>query len=166
MNTGAVGTSGTTSYAGGIAGVMTEELRCDRRLLQQRWRLRQQATRAVSRARQRYARHLQGCYSTGTVEAGLYSYGVLGSISGTEYISQTTGSYYLAENESAATDKTATGASAESMKKAKFVDYLNSQAGSKYFTEDTKNANDGFPVLQWEISGTSGRQHGRRRQAR
>lgn len=154
VNTGAVGTSGTTSYAGGIAGVMTNYAVIEGSY--NRGSVSGTSYKGGIAGEATVCAAPQGCYSTGTVEAGLYSYGVLGSISGTEYISQTTGSYYLAENESAATDKTATGASAESMKKAKFVDYLNSQAGSKYFTEDTKNANDGFPVLQWEISGTSG----------
>ena len=154
VNTGAVGTSGTTSYAGGIAGVMTNYAVIEGSY--NRGSVSGTSYKGGIAGEATVCAAPQGCYSTGTVEAGLYSYGVLGSISGTEYISQTTGSYYLAENESAATDKTATGASAESMKKAKFVDYLNSQAGSKYFTEDTKNTNDGFPVLQWEISGTSG----------
>lgn len=154
VNTGAVGTSGTTSYAGGIAGVMTNYAVIEG--CYNRGSVSGTSYKGGIAGEATVCAAPQGCYSTGTVEAGLYSYGVLGSISGTEYISQTTGSYYLAENESAATDKTATGASAESMKKAKFIDYLNSQAGSKYFTEDTKNTNDGFPVLQWEISGTSG----------
>lgn len=92
----------------------------------------------------------QGCYTTGRVPSGLHAFGVLGDLGGTDYIMITQGSFYLAESESAAIDATATGVSAESMKKASFVSMLNAQAGEICFTADEKNLNGGFPLLLWQ----------------
>lgn len=153
INTGQVGISGTSSYVGGISGVMTNYAVVEASY----------NTAAVKGSKYKggiageatVCAAPQGCYNIGEVESGAYSYGVLGNISGTEYITQTTGSYYLAEDESMATDKTATGVSSSGMKKDNFITLLNNQVGSRYFVSDSKGLNEGYPVLQWELTGAS-----------
>lgn len=97
----------------------------------------------------------QGCYNIGSVAAGINTGGSVGSYTGSSYISQTTGSFYLAESQAAATDKTATGASSDTMKKAGFVTKLNQQIGTAYFAEDSKDLNEGYPILKWQTEGSS-----------
>ena len=97
----------------------------------------------------------QGCYNIGSVASGINTGGSVGSYRGSAYISQTTGSFYLAESQAAATDKTATGASSATMKTARFVKELNQQIGTKYFAEDTEKLNDGYPILKWQTEGSS-----------
>ena len=97
----------------------------------------------------------QGCYNIGSVASGINTGGSVGSYTGSAYISQTTGSFYLAESQAAATDKTATGASSATMKTARFVNELNQQIGTEFFAEDTKKLNDGYPILKWQTEGSS-----------
>ena len=97
----------------------------------------------------------QGCYNIGSVASGINTGGSVGSYTGSAYISQTTGSFYLAESQAAATDKTATGASSATMKKAAFVTKLNQQIGTEFFAEDTEKLNDGYPILKWQTEGSS-----------
>ncbi len=97
----------------------------------------------------------QGCYNIGSVASGINTGGSVGSYKGSAYINQTTGSFYLAESQAAATDKTATGASSETMKKAGFVKKLNQQIGTEYFAEDTEKLNGGYPILKWQTEGSS-----------
>ena len=97
----------------------------------------------------------QGCYNIGSVASGINTGGSVGSYTGSAYISQTTGSFYLAESQAAATDKTATGASSATMKTARFVNELNQQIGTGYFAEDTEKLNDGYPILKWQTEGSS-----------
>lgn len=93
----------------------------------------------------------QGCYNVGKIDSGMHAFGVLGDLSGTDYISSIKGSYYLADSEQSATDKTAQGISSDGMKKSAFVSLLNAQSGAAVFAMDTKNKNNGYPLLIWQI---------------
>ena len=153
INTGRVGTADQTLDAGGIAGLMTNYAVVEGCY----------NTGAVKGSK--YLGGLageatvcavpQGCYNIGTVASGINTGGSVGSYTGSSYISQTTGSFYLAESQATATDKTATGASSETMKKAGFVTKLNQQIGVSYFAEDTEKLNDGYPILKWQTEGSS-----------
>ena len=90
----------------------------------------------------------QGCYNIGSVASGINTGGSVGSYTGSAYISQTqrAASTWL-NPQAAATDKTATGASSATMKKAAFVTKLNQQIGTEFFAEDTEKLNDGYPIL-------------------
>ena len=92
----------------------------------------------------------QGCYNVGKVDSGMHAFGVLGDLSGTDYIQTVKGSYYLADSEQSATDKTAQGVSSEGMKKSAFISLLNAQSGKTVFVTDTKNKNNGYPLLLWQ----------------
>ena len=153
INTGSVGTADKSQRVGGIAGLMTNYAVVEGCY----------NTGAVKGAK--YLGGLageatvcavpQGCYNIGTVASGINTGGSVGSYTGSAYISQTTGSFYLAESQAAATDKTATGASSDTMKKAGFVTKLNQQIGASYFAEDTENLNGGYPALKWQTEGSS-----------
>lgn len=151
VNTGAVGSEGVTTNAGGIAGYMTNYAvitACwNKGSVQGKSKLGGIAGDASVCAAP------QGCYNIGKVGPGLYAYGVLGGLSGTDYISGIQGSFYLAESEEEATDKTAQGVSSEGMKKTSFVTLLNAQAGKTVFGMDVKEENSGYPVLLWQNGG-------------
>ena len=153
INTGRVGTADQTLDAGGIAGLMTNyavvEGCYNTGNVVGKKNLGGLAGEATVCAVP------QGCYNIGSVAIGLNAGGSVGSYTGSAYISQTTGSFYLAESQAAATDKTATGASSETMKKAGFVKKLNQQTGTECFAEDTKGLNDGYPILKWQTEGSS-----------
>lgn len=153
INTGRVGTADQTLDAGGIAGLMTNyavvEGCYNTGNVVGKKNLGGLAGEATVCAVP------QGCYNIGSVAIGLNAGGSVGSYTGSAYISQTTGSFYLAESQAAATDKTATGASSETMKKAGFVKKLNQQIGTECFAEDTKGLNDGYPILKWQTEGSS-----------
>lgn len=153
INTSRVGTADQTLDAGGIAGLMTNyavvEGCYNTGNVVGKKNLGGLAGEATVCAVP------QGCYNIGNVAAGLNTGGSVGSYTGSAYISQTTGSFYLAESQAAATDKTAMGASSETMKKAGFVKKLNQQIGTEYFAEDTEKVNDGYPILKWQTEGSS-----------
>lgn len=96
----------------------------------------------------------QGCYNVGNVDTGMHAFGVLGDLTGTDYISVVTGSYYLAESSQEATDKTAQGVNGSGMKKAAFVSLLNAQAGKSLFVMDLQEENSGYPLLLWQTGKT------------
>ena len=153
INTGRVGTADQTLDAGGIAGLMTNyavvEGCYNTGTVIGKKNLGGLTGEATVCAVP------QGCYNIGSVASGINTGGSVGSYTGSAYISQTTGSFYLAESQAAATDKTATGASSETMKKAGFVNKLNQQIGTEYFAEDTEKLNDGYPILKWQTEGSS-----------
>lgn len=153
INTGRVGTADQTLDAGGIAGLMTNyavvEGCYNTGNVVGKKNLGGLAGEATVCAVP------QGCYNIGNVAVGLNTGGSVGSYTGSAYISQTTGSFYLAESQAAATDKTATGASSATMKKAAFVTKLNQQIGTEFFAEDTEKLNDGYPILKWQTEGSS-----------
>lgn len=153
INTGRVGTADQTLDAGGIAGLMTNyavvEGCYNTGNVVGKKNLGGLAGEATVCAVP------QGCYNIGNVAVGLNTGGSVGSYTGSAYISQTTGSFYLAESQAAATDKTATGASSATMKKAAFVTKLNQQIGTEFFAEDTEKLNDGYPILKWLTEGSS-----------
>lgn len=153
INTGSVGTEDKSQQAGGIAGLMTNyavvEGCYNTGTVIGKKNLGGLTGEATVCAVP------QGCYNIGSVASGINTGGSVGSYTGSAYISQTTGSFYLAESQAAATDKTATGASSETMKKAGFVNKLNQQIGTEYFAEDTEKLNDGYPILKWQTEGSS-----------
>ncbi len=148
VNNGTVGKEDVTINAGGIAGYMTNYAvitACwNNGSISGKSRLGGIAGDASVCAAP------QGCYNIGTVGPGFYAYGVLGGLSGTDYISGTQGSFYLAESQAEATDKTAQGVSSAGMKKESFVTLLNAQAGKTLFVADAKKENDGYPLLLWQ----------------
>ncbi len=151
VNNGTVGKEGVTVNAGGIAGYMTNYAvitACwNKGSISGKSKLGGIAGEASVCAAP------QGCYNIGKVGPGFYAYGVLGGLSGTDYISGTQGSFYLAESQAEATDKTAQGVSSAGMKKESFVTLLNAQAGKTLFVADEKNENDGYPLLLWQTGG-------------
>lgn len=153
INTGSVGTADKSQQAGGIAGLMSNyavvEGCYNTGTVIGKKNLGGLAGEATVCAVP------QGCYNIGSVASGINTGGSVGSYTGSAYISQTTGSFYLAESQAAATDKTATGASSEAMKKARFVKNLNLQIGTEYFAEDTEKLNGGYPILKWQTEGSS-----------
>lgn len=153
INTGSVGTEDKSQQAGGIAGLMSNyavvEGCYNTRTVIGKKNLGGLAGEATVCAVP------QGCYNIGSVASGINTGGSVGSYTGSAYISQTTGSFYLAESQAAATDKTATGASSATMKKAAFVTKLNQQIGTEFFAEDTEKLNDGYPILKWQTEGSS-----------
>lgn len=153
INTGSVGTADKSQQAGGIAGLMSNyavvEGCYNTGTVIGKKNLGGLAGEATVCAVP------QGCYNIGSVASGINTGGSVGSYTGSAYISQTTGSFYLAESQAAATDKTATGASSEAMKTARFVKELNQQIGTEYFAEDTKKLNNGYPILKWQTEGSS-----------
>ena len=153
INTGSVGTADKSQQAGGIAGLMSNyavvEGCYNTGTVIGKKNLGGLAGEATVCAVP------QGCYNIGSVASGINTGGSVGSYTGSAYISQTTGSFYLAESQAAATDKTATGASSEAMKKARFVKNLNQQIGTEFFAEDTEKLNDGYPILKWQTEGSS-----------
>lgn len=153
INTGSVGTADKSQRVGGIAGLMTNyavvEGCYNTGNVVGKKNLGGLAGEATVCAVP------QGCYNIGSVASGINTGGSVGSYTGSAYISQTTGSFYLAESQAAATDKTATGASSATMKKAAFVTKLNQQIGTEFFAEDTEKLNDGYPILKWQTEGSS-----------
>lgn len=153
INTGSVGTEDKSQQAGGIAGLMSNyavvEGCYNTGTVIGKKNLGGLAGEATVCAVP------QGCYNIGSVASGINTGGSVGSYTGSAYISQTTGSFYLAESQAAATDKTATGASSGTMKKAAFVTKLNQQIGTEFFAEDTEKLNDGYPILKWQTEGSS-----------
>lgn len=153
INTGSVGTEDKSQQAGGIAGLMSNyavvEGCYNTGTVIGKKNLGGLAGEATVCAVP------QGCYNIGSVASGINTGGSVGSYTGSAYISQTTGSFYLAESQAAATDKTATGASSATMKKAAFVTKLNQQIGTEFFAEDTEKLNDGYPILKWQTEGSS-----------
>lgn len=153
INTGSVGTEDKSQQAGGIVGLMSNyavvEGCYNTGTVIGKKNLGGLAGEATVCAVP------QGCYNIGSVASGINTGGSVGSYTGSAYISQTTGSFYLAESQAAATDKTATGASSEAMKKARFVKNLNLQIGTEYFAEDTEKLNGGYPILKWQTEGSS-----------
>ena len=153
INTGSVGTEDKSRQAGGIAGLMSNyavvEGCYNTGTVIGKKNLGGLAGEATVCAVP------QGCYNIGSVASGINTGGSVGSYTGSAYISQTTGSFYLAESQAAATDKTATGASSATMKKAAFVTKLNQQIGTEFFAEDTEKLNDGYPILKWQTEGSS-----------
>lgn len=153
INTGRVGTADQTLDAGGIAGLMTNYAVVEGCYNTGNVVGKKNLGGLTGEAT--VCAVPQGCYNIGNVAVGLNTGGSVGSYTGSAYISQTTGSFYLAESQAAATDKTATGASSETMKKAGFVKKLNQQIGTEYFAEDTEKLNDGYPILKWQTEGSS-----------
>ena len=153
INTGSVGTEDKSQQAGGIVGLMSNyavvEGCYNTGTVIGKKNLGGLAGEAAVCAVP------QGCYNIGSVASGINTGGSVGSYTGSAYISQTTGSFYLAESQAAATDKTATGASSATMKKAAFVTKLNQQIGTEFFAEDTEKLNDGYPILKWQTEGSS-----------
>lgn len=153
INTGSVGTEDKSQQAGGIAGLMSNyavvEGCYNTGTVIGKKNLGGLAGEATVCAVP------QGCYNIGSVASGINTGGSVGSYTGSAYISQTTGSFYLAESQAAATDKTATGASSATMKKAAFVTKLNQQIGTEFFAEDTEKLNEGYPILKWQTEGSS-----------
>lgn len=153
INTGSVGTEDKSQQAGGIVGLMSNyavvEGCYNTGTVIGKKNLGGLAGEATVCAVP------QGCYNIGSVASGINTGGSVGSYTGSAYISQTTGSFYLAESQVAATDKTATGASSATMKKAAFVTKLNQQIGTEFFAEDTEKLNDGYPILKWQTEGSS-----------
>ena len=153
INTGSVGTEDKSQQAGGIVGLMSNyavvEGCYNTGTVIGKKNLGGLAGEATVCAVP------QGCYNIGSVASGINTGGSVGSYTGSAYISQTTGSFYLAESQAAATDKTATGASSATMKKAAFVTKLNQQIGTEFFAEDTEKLNDGYPILKWQTEGSS-----------
>ena len=153
INTGSVGTEDKSQQAGGIVGLMSNyavvEGCYNTGTVIGKKNLGGLAGEATACAVP------QGCYNIGSVASGINTGGSVGSYTGSAYISQTTGSFYLAESQAAATDKTATGASSATMKTARFVNELNQQIGTGYFAEDTEKLNDGYPILKWQTEGSS-----------
>lgn len=153
INTGSVGTEDKSQQAGGIAGLMSNyavvEGCYNTGTVIGKKNLGGLAGEATVCAVP------QGCYNIGSVASGINTGGSVGSYTGSAYISQTTGSFYLAESQAAETDKTATGASSATMKKAAFVTKLNQQIGTEFFAEDTEKLNDGYPILKWQTEGSS-----------
>ena len=153
INTGSVGTADKSQQAGGIVGLMSNyavvEGCYNTGTVIGKKNLGGLAGEATVCAVP------QGCYNIGSVASGINTGGSVGSYTGSAYISQTTGSFYLAESQAAATDKTATGASSATMKKAAFVTKLNQQIGTEFFAEDMEKLNDGYPILKWQTEGSS-----------
>lgn len=153
INTGSVGTEDKSQQAGGIVGLMSNyavvEGCYNTGTVIGKKNLGGLAGEATVCAVP------QGCYNIGSVASGINTGGSVGSYTGSAYISQTTGSFYLAESQAAATDKTATGASSATMKIAAFVTKLNRQIGTEFFAEDTEKLNDGYPILKWQTEGSS-----------
>lgn len=153
INTGSVGTEDKSQQAGGIVGLMSNyavvEGCYNTGTVIGKKNLGGLAGEATVCAVP------QGCYNIGSVASGINTGGSVGSYTGSAYISQTTGSFYLAESQAAATDKTATGASSATMKKAAFVTKLNQQIGTEFFAEDTEKLNDRYPILKWQTEGSS-----------
>lgn len=153
INTGSVGTADKSQQAGGIVGLMSNyavvEGCYNTGTVIGKKNLGGLAGEATVCAVP------QGCYNIGSVASGINTGGSVGSYTGSAYISQTTGSFYLAESQAAATDKTATGASSATMKKAAFVTKLNQQIGTEFFAEDTEKLNGGYPILKWQTEGSS-----------
>lgn len=153
INTGSVGTEDKSQQAGGIAGLMSNyavvEGCYNTGTVIGKKNLGGLAGEATVCAVP------QGCYNIGSVASGINTGGSVGSYTGSAYISQTTGSFYLAESQAAATDKTATGASSATMKNAAFLTMLNQQIGTEFFAEDTEKLNDGYPILKWQTEGSS-----------
>lgn len=153
INTGSVGTEDKSQQAGGIVGLMSNyavvEGCYNTGTVIGKKNLGGLAGEATVCAVP------QGCYNIGSVAFGINTGGSVGSYTGSAYISQTTGSFYLAESQAAATDKTATGASSATMKTARFVKELNQQIGTEYFAEDTEKLNGGYPILKWQTEGSS-----------
>ena len=153
INTGSVGTEDKSQQAGGIVGLMSNyavvEGCYNTGTVIGKKNLGGLAGEATVCAVP------QGCYNIGSVASGINTGGSVGSYTGSAYISQTTGSFYLAESQAAATDKTATGASSATMKTARFVKELNQQIGTEYFAEDTEKLNGGYPILKWQTEGSS-----------
>lgn len=153
INTGSVGTADKSQQAGGIVGLMSNyavvEGCYNTGTVIGKKNLGGLAGEAT------VCTVPQGCYNIGSVASGINTGGSVGSYTGSAYISQTTGSFYLAESQAAATDKTATGASSATMKKAAFVTKLNQQIGTEFFAEDTEKLNDGYPILKWQTEGSS-----------
>lgn len=153
INTGSVGTEDKSQQAGGIVGLMSNyavvEGCYNTGTVIGKKNLGGLAGEATVCAVP------QGCYNIGSVASGINTGGSVGSYTGSAYISQTTGSFYLAESQAAATDKTATGASSATMKKAAFVTKLNQQIGTEFFADDTEKLNDGYPILKWQTEGSS-----------
>lgn len=90
----------------------------------------------------------QACYNTGALTGTAYTAGVAGYLGGTDYIPIVTGSFY---DKTLPADKTAKGLALSSMKGGRFAATLNSEAFEEIYAEDTKNQNDGLPILKWEI---------------
>lgn len=153
INTGSVGTADKSQQAGGIAGLMSNYAVVEGCYNTGNISGYRNLGGLVGEAT--VCAVPQGCYNIGSVAVGLNAGGSVGSYTGSAYISQTTGSFYLAESQAAATDKTATGASSATMKKAGFVKKLNQQIGTEYFAEDTEKLNDGYPILKWQTEGSS-----------
>ena len=91
----------------------------------------------------------QGCYNIGSVSSGINAGAVMGEIDGTDYIALTKGSFYR-EGDSVQ-DANAKAVKEASMKTDSFVNRLNMETGETPFTADTKNINNGYPVLKWEV---------------
>ena len=91
----------------------------------------------------------QGCYNIGSVSSGINAGAVMGEIDGTDYIVLTKGSFYR-EGDSVQ-DANAKAVKEASMKTDSFVNRLNMETGETPFTADTKNINNGYPVLKWEV---------------
>lgn len=148
VNTGSIGKEDITANAGGIAGYITNYAvitACwNKGSISGKSKLGGIAGDASVCAAP------QGCYNIGKVGPGVYAYGVLGGLSGTDYISVTQGSFYLAESEAEAADRTAQGVSSAGMKKESFVTLLNAQAGKSLFVSDGKKENNGYPLLLWQ----------------
>ena len=94
-----------------------------------------------------------GCYNVGTVSPAVYCGGAVGSFGGDDYITKTTGSFYQGPLSAAFKANGATERTEAQMKKDSFVAELNRDAYLSCYTKDSKNINNGYPVLNWEIGG-------------
>lgn len=94
------------------------------------------------------------CYNTGNVSAGIYCGGAVGYFGGDTYITITTGSFYKGPLSDAHKANGAQMRTDAQMKDSSFVTELNSESFGTYFEKDTKNINNGYPVLIWQKSNS------------
>lgn len=99
---------------------------------------------------------IENCYSTGAVSGEsspwMGSPHAIISDAGTGTVSNC---YFVQELASVDDDK-ATAKTAEEMKSADMLATLNGTGGNNYFVADSKNINNGLPVLYWQAKTTTG----------
>lgn len=94
-----------------------------------------------------------GCYNIGNVSTAIHCGGAVGSFGGDDYITGKTGSFYQGPLPAAYKANGAKMRTAEQMKADSFVSELNRDAYMTCYTKDSRNINNGYPVLVWENGG-------------
>lgn len=94
-----------------------------------------------------------GCYNIGNVSTAIHCGGAVGSFGGDDYITGKTGSFYQGPLSAAYKANGAKMRTAEQMKADSFVSELNRDAYMTCYTKDSRNINNGYPVLVWENGG-------------